>query len=170
MSEHPYDPKPPSHVTSPASTPLSCAATTCCSSSTSPPEKCSSPGSPPPRPVRRCPSSPQPLPTPPRPVRRCPSVSSRSWQPIRRYVRRNLPNRRPQYSQDADQNTSREHVRRALDRDLTTRAPRPNHHLEPAPARTARHRLHRPLQHPPTAPLSRSTTATTHRPPSARRP
>ena len=33
-----------------------------------------------------------------------------------------------------------------------------HHHLEPAPARTPRQRLHRPLQRPPAPPLARSTT------------
>ena len=50
---------------------------------------------------------------------------------------------------------------RALDRLDPTRAPRPNHHLEPPPTRTPRRRLRPPLQPAPTPPASRPTTTDT---------
>ena len=57
-----------------------------------------------------------------------------------------------------------ERVRRTLDRHPATRAPRPHHHLEPSPAREARRRLHRSLQHAPAPPFTRPATTRRHRP------
>ena len=45
----------------------------------------------------------------------------------------------------------------------STRAPRPHRHLEPPPAREARRRLHRSLQHAPAPPFTRPATTRRHR-------
>ena len=58
----------------------------------------------------------------------------------------------------------RSSVRRTLDRHPSTRAPRPHRHLEPPPAREARRRLHRSLQHAPAPPFTRPATTRRHRP------
>ncbi|MFT7648728.1 MAG: hypothetical protein ACI8Y4_003480 [Candidatus Poriferisodalaceae bacterium] len=75
-------------------------------------------------------------------------------------------NRRIQDPQDTSPHPGSQHVRRTMDRNHPPRAPRatrsvaPHHRLEPAPTRSTRGQLHRPLQHEPTPPLTRATTTT----------
>jgi transposase len=56
-----------------------------------------------------------------------------------------------------------ERVRRAVDSDVASRAARPNHHLERAPASPARRRVRRALQLPPASPRDRPTRPQRHR-------
>ena len=79
----------------------------------------------------------------------------------RRRLRRDLQDRRLQGPQHTSAHARGEPVRRTLDRHPAPRASRPHRHLEPAPARTPRQRLHRPLQRPTAPPLAQSTTPST---------
>jgi len=119
------------------------------------------------QPTQQCrldhPGRTRPVPAPRRPTRRFTSAHPRPRQPIHRRLRRDLPNRRPQDPQDPRSHASCQFVRRTLDWIHTPRTPRPNHHLEPTPTRTARHQLHRPLQRPPTSPLARPAATADYR-------
>ncbi len=111
--------------------------------------------------MQRCrldhPSRAQPLHRTLRPPHRSGRARPRPRQPVHRRIRRDLPHRGLQDPENADSNSGRQRLRRTLDRDPTPRTPRPHPHLEPATTRTPRRRLHRPLQHPPTTPLTQPT-------------
>ena len=92
------------------------------------------------------------------PTRRCPGARARPRKPVHRRFRRDLQNRTLQGPEDTCAHSRGERVRRTLDRHPSTRAPRPHRHLEPPPAREARRRLHRSLQHAPAPPFTRPAT------------
>ena len=158
-------PRPPSPATSPPSTPSRCAGSTCCSSSTSGPGPCTSHRS------RTTPAACGPG----QAARNLFLRHADGLAGTRALVR----DRGNQFIDAFDEifRTERmkilktpvrtpvaNRVRRTLDRHLSTRTPRPHHHLEPSPAQQACRRLHRSLQHAPAPPFARSATTRRHRP------
>ena len=71
----------------------------------------------------------------PESVGSAPSTDAAAPPALRQRLRRDLPRRGPEDSQDPCSCPSSQRLRQRLDRQSATRAPRPHHHLEPMPAR-----------------------------------